>query len=152
MTHVLTVEAGETHTVTAGTTETYSSANIDGNLDVQGHLQIQAGVVHEEPEEADVPIQIDFPTQIDIPSTFNLNTMAITTGPSIFIIGIMAVTLTAAWMLRNWAAGLLWGIAFVTLIVGSLMGMSLEVFWMSIVAVIILLMAGMVVRWVARPA
>lgn len=93
-----------------------------------------------------LPPTFQLPTQITIPMTLDLTTMTLATGPSIFILGILGITLGAVYFMRNWWAGMLWGLSVVVLIVGSLFGLGLEIFWMSIVAVVFLLIAGLVWR------
>lgn len=137
MTHALTVESGETYRVDSGTTETHASATVDGTLTFDGTLTLTG----------DEPRAIKPVTGIDLPLAVTFRDMNM--GISVFLVGILATTLSASWMLKNYAAGVMWGIAFVALIIGGIMGMGLEIFWMAVVATVILLIVGMVVRWSA---
>lgn len=136
MTHALTIESGEKYRVDSGTTETHARLDsLGGELVVSGHLILTG----EEPRTAEAPTQIDLPMQV----TFR----DMNTGIALFLIGSMATTLSASWVLRNWAAGVMWGIAFVALIVAGVLGMGLEVFWMALMLTLLMLIVGMVVRW-----
>lgn len=136
MTHDLTVDAGDTYRVDAGVTETHARASIAGELDVEGTLVLEGGEAR----------AVRPPTGIDLPMAITLRDMNM--GIAVFLIGSLATTLSAAWMLKNWAALIMWGFAFVALLIGGIFGMGLEIFWMALIAVVLLLMVGGVVRWV----
>ena len=68
------------------------------------------------------------------------------TGHATLTVGMLALTLFAVYVLRNWLAGLMWGVSTITLIFAGLFGVGVELFWLSLVATLVLLMAGMVVR------
>lgn len=63
-----------------------------------------------------------------------------------FVSFILAITGGAAAAFRNPAAGMVWGFAFLVLIVSGILGLGLELFWITMLAVIVLLIVGMGVR------
>lgn len=143
MTHDLTVESGDTYHVDAGVQETHARASVAGTLEVVGTLELTG----EEPREIEPPPEIDLPREIDLPMALNLPGMNM--GIAVFLIGSLGTTLSAAWLLKNYAALIMWGFAFIALLIGGIMGMGLEIFWMALIAVVLLLMVGGVVRWAA---
>lgn len=137
MTHDLTVESGDTYRVDSGATETHARTSVAGTLEVAGTLVLTG-------EEART---VRPPTGIDLPLDINLRDMNM--GIAVFLIGSLGTTLSAAWLLKNYAALIMWGFAFIALLIGGIMGMGLEIFWMALIAVVLLLMVGGVVRWAA---
>lgn len=97
------------------------------------------------PTETTTPNTIDLPGVINLPLRINLSSMQ--QGVSILLIGVMALLLGAAAFLRNMAAGVMWSVSFSLLIISGLFGFGLELYWLSIILTIILLLVGMVVRW-----
>lgn len=144
----LTVNSGETYTVNSGETEDWGGVTVDGTLDVQGTLELTddgggtgtptGGDGDATDENAPIDLQI---------SPLNLTSMDI--GTSIFITAIMAIIIGAAAFFRNYAAAAVWGLALFTLIVSSLLGIGLEVFWSMVAGCILVLIAGMIMRWTA---
>lgn len=137
MTHDLTVESGDSYRVDAGVHETHARTSVVGTLEVAGTLELTG-------EEART---VRPPTGIDLPLAINLRDMNM--GIAVFLIGSLGTTLSAAWLLKNYAALIMWGFAFIALLIGGIMGMGLEIFWMALIAVVLLLMVGGVVRWAA---
>lgn len=151
MSEHLVVSGGETYTVGIGETEEWTRAEIDGTLDVQGTLKLIDDA--QPPEEAPGPFTvptdgIDLPLGIDLPtSPLNIRTMEM--GLAMFLMGLLAVLLGAAAFLRNYAAGIMWGFAVVALLLSGLLGIGLELFWVVVITTALLLIMGMIVRWMA---
>lgn len=143
MVHVLDVNAGDTYRVDSGTTETHARTEIDGTLSTQGTLHLTG----KEPRAIKPPKGIDLPREIDLPMGINFPGMNM--GIAVFLIGTLATTLSASWALKNYAAGIMWGVALIALLIGGIMGMGLELFWMAIIATVVLLIVGFIVRWSA---
>lgn len=76
-----------------------------------------------------------------------MESLVATEGFAIFVTGLLGVLLAAVWMLRNWAAGIMWSVSIVVFVFVGLFGLDEALFWLTIVATCILLMAGMIVRW-----
>lgn len=72
----------------------------------------------------------------------------LTTELAIFVVGLLGMLLFASYILRNWAAGVMWSLSTIVLMFAGLFDVGLELFWLSVIGTLILLMAGMVVRWV----
>lgn len=82
---------------------------------------------------------------IDLPMALDFQDMEEATA--FFLSGVMAILLGAAAVFRNPAAGVMWSVSFVVLVVAGLFGFGLELYWLSIIMTVILLMVGLVVRW-----
>lgn len=135
----LDVESGETYPVPAGDTEEWSGADVQGTLDVDGTLTL----VDNPDRQFDVS-----ENPIDLPlRALNLTNMNI--GLSIFLMGLMSILLGAAAFLKNYAAGIMWGFAVVALLLSGLLGIGLEIYWATVVGTVLLLIVGMIVRWMA---
>lgn len=83
--------------------------------------------------------------EIDLPMQLDFEDMEQATA--FFLSGVMAILLGATAVFKNPAAGVMWSVSFVLLIVAGLFGFGLELFWMGILMTIVLVMIGMVVRW-----
>ena len=68
---------------------------------------------------------------------------------AVFLVGMHSFLFGAVAFLRNYAAGIAWGLSLIFLIMAGLFGLGLEIYWMSIISVVVLLIVGMVVRWQA---
>lgn len=151
MSEHLVVSSGETYTIGSGETEEWIRAEVDGTLDVQGTLKLidDAQPPEEDPGPFTVPTDgIDLPLGIDLPtSPLNIRTMEM--GLAMFLMGLLAVLLGAAAFLRNYAAGIMWGFAIVALLLSGLLGIGLELFWVVVITTALLLIMGMIVRWMA---
>lgn len=149
MSEHLIVESGETYTVESGVTEEYIRADVDGTLDVQGTLKL---IDDAEPPTDDEPRgigsqPIELPLGISLPvSPLNLSTMQM--GIAMFIVGLIGFLGAAAGFLRNYAAGIMLGLAIVALLFSGLLGIGLELFWVAVMATVVLLIMGAVVRWI----
>lgn len=97
------------------------------------------------PDSLNMTMQNSIATQITLPRRLNLQSMNI--GVAIWLTGMMGVLLGGVHLFKNYAAGIAWGIALVLLILSGLLDVGLELFWLSIVLTIVLLIAGLVVRW-----
>lgn len=68
------------------------------------------------------------------------------TGVSVFLVGILGILGGGSVVLRNPAAGIMWGISFLLLIAAGLFGIGLELFWIGLMVTTILLIIGLTVR------
>jgi len=137
----LEVDDNETYTVDSGTTEEYTGATIDGQLDVEGSLHLV--------DDPDVPGEGPFdesPSRIDIPLG-PLNVLDMELGTAWLLTGVMGLLLAPIAAFRNYAAGVTWGMAFLALVFSGLFGIGLEGFWALVVATVLTLVVGMVVSW-----
>lgn len=89
--------------------------------------------------------KIDLATQINLPLSLNFYTMNI--GVAIFLVGIQGVLLGAVHLFKNYAAGIMWGIGAILLVLAGLLDVSLELYWLSVAMTFILLVAGLAARW-----
>lgn len=152
MSEHLVVSVGETYTIAAGETEEWLRTEVDGTLDVQGTLKLiddpdtptQPG----EGDPFDVPTNpLDIPLSLDLPmQPLSIRTME--TGLALFLMGLLSVIGGAAWVLRNYAAGVMWSLGIVALLLSGLLGIGLELFWAILLATLVLLAMGWIVRWI----
>lgn len=150
MTDRLIVDTGETYTVSGSDTEEWFGVDVDGTLEVNGTLELidnpdTPSQDEEPPEPFSVPLDLGLETGLDLPVR-PLNLRAMETGLSIFLIGLLSVLLGAAYFLKNYAAGGLWGFSIVALLLSGLFGIGLELFWAMVIATILLLILGMAIR------
>lgn len=150
----LDVNSGETHTVDAGTTETYDSGDNEGVVVVEGVLIYEEGFEEEpEPPEETPPFRvttdrITLPLSLDLPlQPLNLRTME--AGIAVFMIGILAVLGAAAAFLRNYVAGAVLGLAVVSLLMSGTLGIGLAPFWALLIATTLVLIFGAGLRVMA---
>lgn len=68
---------------------------------------------------------------------------------AIILVGILGLLLYGAAKWRNPAAGAAWGISLMFLVLGSLIDLHEQLFWVSIFGTIVILIAGLLVRWAA---
>jgi len=135
----LDVNTGETYTVDSGDTEEYSGATVDGTLDVDGTLKLI-----DDPDSPTGPTPGTSP--IDLPLSLpNFPDMQM--GVALFLMGTLGILFGASAFLKNYAAGIMAALALVALLMSGVFGIGLELFWAIVVATVVLLMAGMVVRW-----
>lgn len=152
MSEHLVVSAGETYTIDAGATEEWLYADVDGTLEVNGTLKlIDDPDTPTQPTEADpfdVPTDpLDLPLSLDLP-TQPLSIRTMETGLALFLMGLLTVIGGAAWVLRNYAAGVMWSLGIVALLLSGLLGIGLELFWAILLATLMLLAMGWIVRWI----
>jgi len=137
----LHVAQNETHTVDTGTTEEYTGATVEGTLDVDGQLHLI--------DDPDLPGSGPFdesPSAIDLPlSSIKLTNMDL--GTAWFLTGTMGLLLVPIALFRNYAAGIVWSMAFIALLFSGLLGIGLEAFWALVVATVLVVVVGMVVTW-----
>lgn len=79
--------------------------------------------------------------------TGQLNIDTMDTGIAVFIIGTLGLVFAAIWATRARFAGVVWGVAFIILIMAGTLGLGMELFWMAILAAVLVLVVEMVVRW-----
>lgn len=89
----------------------------------------------------DIPLSLDLPMQ-----PLSIRTME--TGLALFLMGLLSVIGGAAWVLRNYAAGVMWSLGIVALLLSGLLGIGLELFWAILLATLLLLAMGWIVRWI----
>jgi len=140
----LEVDDNETYVVEPDTTEQYTGATVNGSVDVDGSdssLQLV--------DDAEIPGEGPFnesPSRIDLPmGPLNIHNMQL--GTAWMLTGVMALLLGPVAVFRNYAAGLVWGMAFLALVFSGLFGIGLETFWALVVATVLTLVVGMVVSW-----
>jgi len=68
-------------------------------------------------------------------------------GLSIFLIGMLGLLLAAIVILQNYAAGVTWSLSIMILVISGLFGIGLEMFWVSMLGTISLLIMGMILQW-----
>lgn len=68
-------------------------------------------------------------------------------GPALLVVGVLAMLLAAAIMLRNPAAIAAWGFTVMLLVVSGLFGLGFEWVWLAVIATVVLVVLGAVVRW-----
>lgn len=140
MANRLDVDAGETHNVYGGEVEEWSGTTVDGTLDVDGTLRLV-----DDPETPDQPVDVAT-DGIDLPiGSINLRNMQM--GVAMFLVGIIATLGGLATVARNYLAVSVLMIAVVSLIVAGVLGTGLEVFWMLIIATVVLIAAGFGLKW-----
>lgn len=142
---------GQTYTIESDDTEEWLGLTMNGSGEGKGQLVLNGNLrLTDDPDPPDEPFPdrdspLDF-GPIDLPlSSISLQRMDV--GLSIFLIGLMAVLLSAVSILRNYAAGVALMLAVFALVASGLLGIGLELFWALIGATVILLIVGMVVRW-----
>ena len=67
-------------------------------------------------------------------------------GTAILIIGVLALTATVIVTMRNYIAGIPWGISVLLLMWSGAFGMPLEVFWLGMILTVVTIIAGFAVR------
>lgn len=144
---VLDVNAGETYTIGSGETEEWFRAEVDGTLDVDGTLKL---IDNPDPPTEDEPLftgirELELPLSVNLP-TGALNLRSMETGVSVFFAGILALLLGGWWILKNYAAGAVWSMAIVLLIISGLFGIGLEFFWLAVIGCVVLLIVGLALR------
>lgn len=82
---------------------------------------------------------------IPLQQSFSFTGMA--EGTAILIIGILGLLLFATIKFRNPAAAVTWGLSVLLFILSGLLELGSELFWIGIMGTLILLIAGLVVRW-----
>lgn len=141
MTDRLIIGSGDTYTVDSGDTEEWSGADVDGTLQVDGTLKLT--------DNPEVPGSGAFTRggdPLDLPlGSINFATMQL--GLSVFLIGILALLSGLSAILQNWFAMAVVGLSIVALILSGVVGIGLETFWVLIIAASLLVIVGVVVRW-----
>jgi len=140
----LHVAQNEVHNVDGGTTEEYTGATVEGQLDVvedDARLHLV--------DDPDLPGEGPFdesPSAIDLPlSSIKLTNMDL--GTAWFITATMGILFIPIGLFKNYAAGLVWSMALVALLFSGLLGIGLEAFWSLVIATVLVVAVGMVVRW-----
>ena len=64
-----------------------------------------------------------------------------------FSIGIMGLLLFAVTSLRNWAAGVMWGVSGLTLLSSLIFAVDVWLWHVTVMSTFLLLIVGMIVRW-----
>lgn len=140
MTHVLTIDSGNTYLVDS--TETRLRVELNGTLDLDSTLKLNDTAQHGDEIRPPGP-----PTGIDLPMAIDLDDMDV--GNAVFLIGTLGSLFGMSWLFRNPAAAIVIGLAFIAMVFAGLFSMGLEIFWMLVVGAIVLLIVGFVVRWMA---
>lgn len=70
-------------------------------------------------------------------------------GPALLVVGVLAMLLAAAVTLRNPAAIGAWGFTVLLLVFSGVFGLGFEWVWLSVIATVVLVVVGAVVRWSA---
>ena len=125
----------------------YDAVEFNGDDSVSGVLAFEENDVmifgdSMYPPAAD---EVSVDRELTLPMSLNLPNMEQSTA--FFLVGLMATLLGGSVVLRNLAAGAMWGLSFVLLIMAGVFGFGLELFWMGIVMTVLLLIVGMVARW-----
>lgn len=68
-------------------------------------------------------------------------------GPALLLIGVLAMLLAAAIALRNPLAIGAWGLTMLLFIFSGLFGLGFEWTWLGVIATVVLVVLGAVVRW-----
>lgn len=71
---------------------------------------------------------------------------SITQGTAIMIVGILGLSLWAIVQFRNPAAGVMWGVSVMALLLSDIYGLRGELFWFSTLITMILVVIGIAVR------
>lgn len=139
MTHILNIESNETYTVPESQKETHERAIVesDGTLKSYGSLHLTG-------EKAETGPVADS-TAIDLPMQIQSLRM-VSMGTAVFIGSILAIVLAAGLLMRNYLSLMFTGMAIVVLILASMLNLSLELFWLSIVLSAAFLILGAAVR------
>lgn len=88
---------------------------------------------------------LDFPTSLDLPlQPLNLRTMQ--TGLGIFLIGIIGTLGGASYVLRNYIAMAVLGLAVMSMLMSGTLGITLGIFWVLCIATVIVLTFGALLR------
>lgn len=77
----------------------------------------------------------------------SIELLGLSEGSAIIVVGVLALLLLAAARFRNPAAAVAWGLSVILLVLVSLLDLSGELFWLSVVGTSIILVGGFVVRW-----
>lgn len=147
----LDVNSGEDYAVPQGETQEYYGADIDGTLNVDGTLRLvdnpESDTYGDDGGETGTPEPFDVSSSpIELPIN-PLNLTGMQMGTAMFLVGFQALLLGAAGFFRNYAAGILLGLAFLALIFSGVFGIGLELFWVLIIVTILALIAGLIARW-----
>jgi len=74
----------------------------------------------------------------------------ISMGQAVLIVGLMALILWATVRYSNPAGGVAWALTALVLVVGGLLEVGFEVYWLSVVGTLMIVATGIVVRWSYR--
>jgi len=133
----LTVLSSDAYTVESGDIEEYTNADVDGTLEVNGTLRLVDDPVDPSNNLGTGPLDLPL-------APLNLSSMEL--GLGFFLVGIMALLGGAGAVLKNYAALLMWSLAFVALIASGVLGIGLELYWVLVIATILVLMLGVAVK------
>lgn len=89
--------------------------------------------------------QVSEPGGSTLPLRVNFSDMQ--AGTSVFLVGILGGLFGVSYLFRNPAAGIATAFALVVLIMSGLFGLTLELFWLIIVAAAVLVVVGLAARW-----
>lgn len=118
-----------------------------------GNAEVDFTIGEPEEEEPPPPFSVttdrlDLPFALDLPlGPLNLSSMQ--TGVGVFIVGMIAVTGGGAYLLRNYIALALTGLAVVALLMSGTLGIGLELFWAVLIATVLTIVVGALFRVIA---
>lgn len=78
-------------------------------------------------------------------ASFDVSTVG--EGPALLVVGVLAMLLAAAIMLRNPAGVAAWGFSVLMLVFSGVFGLGFEWVWLAVIATVVLVVIGAVVRW-----
>lgn len=70
-------------------------------------------------------------------------------GPAVLLVGILAMLLSAAVVLRNPAAIGAWGFTLLLVVFSGVFGLGFEWVWLAVIFTVVLVVVGAVVRWLS---
>lgn len=69
-------------------------------------------------------------------------------GIAVFLVGTWGFLGLLSWVSRNWAALIALSLAVIAALFSGLLNIGLELHWMLVAGTCMLLVAGMIVRWI----
>lgn len=79
-----------------------------------------------------------------MPLQLELSSIAV--GPAVVVVGLLGLLLWAVVEFRNPAGVVMWGLTVTTLVMVSLFGVGAELFWLAVLATVLLVVVGVTVR------
>lgn len=155
MVDTLTVQNGNTETVSANQTDEYLNADIDGTLDIDGSLVLKTnydGTTQPGGGSTPTPTPTTEPASSSGGGGINLPTGSIDfeemeTSTAILFVGLIGALGGAAAILRNYAAGVLIAMGVVALILAGMFNLGVEIFYAFIIGASLMIAAGVAVNW-----
>lgn len=131
------------------TTEDNTNPEVTAEITAPIDLTVPtAGTPTDTPTQTSAPGDQVGDVGIDLPlQPLSLSTME--AGLSIFLMGVLGLLLGAVALLKNYAAGIMWGMAVLALVLSGVLSIGLELFWTTVAATVALLIVGLIVRWQA---